>query len=192
MMGRELPPRPTTQSGIPKGYWFMVLADKGRREGEFSWAPEAVDKLKALYIDGLSARQIADALSLEFGKVERSAVIGKINRLKLRGTRREHNKGGGNNRGKTSEPKSKSRPVTRYSGPPSRFITPPVLGVFNKDETKSDGIKLSDLGSKTCHWPLGGMQDHPPYLYCGDATVEGGVYCARHYRRSVGSPGTKT
>lgn len=48
-----------------------------------AWTDERIDTLRALWADGLSAREIADKL----GHVTRSAVIGKIHRLGLSGRR---------------------------------------------------------------------------------------------------------
>ena len=46
-----------------------------------SWTSERVDLLKKLWLDGLSASQIA----AELGGVTRNAVIGKVHRLGLSG-----------------------------------------------------------------------------------------------------------
>ena len=46
-----------------------------------SWTDERVETLKKLWIDGLSASQIAKQL----GSVTRNAVIGKVHRLGLAG-----------------------------------------------------------------------------------------------------------
>ena len=48
---------------------------------EMSWTDERVDQLKKLWLDGLSASQIAQ----ELGGVTRNAVIGKVHRLGLSG-----------------------------------------------------------------------------------------------------------
>ena len=44
-----------------------------------SWTDERIDRLKALWIQGMTASQIAD----ELGGVSRNAVIGKAHRLGL-------------------------------------------------------------------------------------------------------------
>ena len=46
-----------------------------------TWTDERVELLKKLWIDGLSASQIAS----ELGGVTRNAVIGKVHRLSLSG-----------------------------------------------------------------------------------------------------------
>lgn len=50
-------------------------------EASLSWTDERVTALKKLWLDGLSASQIAKQL----GGVTRNAVIGKVHRLGLSG-----------------------------------------------------------------------------------------------------------
>ncbi len=79
---------------------------------------------------------------------------------------------------------------------PASKVTLPVLVPrrFNCDEVPSDNpILLEALNSATCRWPLGSMQDRPPYMFCGMAVVHYDdaeetnrtPYCAGHYRISL-------
>lgn len=188
---RRLPPR-ASQLELPKGCWFMVVAESGRREGEFPWTPAAVADLKVMYANGSSSSAIAMELSGRYKeKLTRSAVIGKINRLHLRGTRgKETDKGGRNNKArKKKEPMP--RVVKNPAAPsPLRFVVPPTLGNFNTiaPDHQTRNVTMDQLNSKTCRWPLGGMEDRPPYLYCGGAVTEKGAsYCAHHMRINVDS-----
>src|SRR5947199_4794757 len=62
---------------------FRGARGRGRaeREAEMGWTDERVALLKKLWLDGLSASQIAKQL----GGVTRNAVIGKVHRLGLSG-----------------------------------------------------------------------------------------------------------
>ena len=52
-----------------------------------------------------------------------------------------------------------------------------------------DGNKLTiyQLRQGDCHWPLGEMLDHPPFLYCGKQAFDGDVYCPEHMERAHGT-----
>lgn len=41
---------------------------------------------------------------------------------------------------------------------------------------------LLDLNKRDCRWP---MTDDKPFLFCGEAIVEGSSYCACHRRASL-------
>jgi GcrA cell cycle regulator len=74
-----------------------------------SWTDERVTTLKKLWLDGLSASQIAKQL----GGVTRNAVIGKVHRLACRAARRPRNR--------RARP---SRPRVRRVRPPRRCPRP--------------------------------------------------------------------
>ena len=46
-----------------------------------------------------------------------------------------------------------------------------------------EGIRLWDLRSSTCHWPLGGLLDHVEF-FCGQPTEPGCPYCREHRKRA--------
>ena len=49
-------------------------------------------------------------------------------------------------------------------------------------------LTLYQLGSCDCKWPLGEVNDRPPYLFCGQATEIGQSYCPKHYNRAHTAP----
>jgi GcrA cell cycle regulator len=57
---------------------------------------------------------------------------------------------------------------------PSRPKMPPIV---------CDPVPIVELDTSNCHYPLGGMLDRPPYLYCGMPALEGFSWCAMHYRK---------
>lgn len=135
------------------------------------WTEERVEKLKALWAEGLSASQVATKL----GGVTRSAVIGKVLRLKLDG------------RDKPSVPRAPrkrapERPIKlRVVGPtvfhdaearPPRAVPPPG--------TEGPGrVTLLDAKPRDCRWPIGDPQADD-FTFCGAHAEEGHPYCGDH------------
>ena len=46
------------------------------------------------------------------------------------------------------------------------------------------GIRLWDLRSTTCRWPLGGPWEHVEF-FCGEPTFPSCSYCREHRKRAV-------
>jgi GcrA cell cycle regulator len=147
-----------------------------------SWTDERVEQLKKLWMDGLSASQIA----LELGGITRNAVIGKVHRLGLSG------------RAKTSSHASASRQkrTQRAQPKPVRSAQRPLLNTQMKltAEASADPyvdeslvapvalrLELTQLTERTCKWPIGdpALED---FHFCGNASPEAGPYCSYHSR----------
>lgn len=134
------------------------------------WTDDRVERLKRLWLDGVSASQIARQL----GGVSRSAVIGKLYRLGLAG------KGGSTRRqGATRPPAGAGAPrrvavLRPKPAPPLRPIAtlPDELGLVRD---------LAALGRGDCRWPIGdpGSAD---FSFCGRVGAACGPYCAVHSR----------
>lgn len=147
-----------------------------------SWSDERVEILKKLWVDGLSASQIAKQL----GGVTRNAVIGKVHRLGLAGRA------------------APSRPIKRVLRPRPTLVTEtpdieikPIVG-----ETKSkpntnenwtphnhkheiaprrDGVLIGvlDLAPNMCKWPIGDPTD-AEFGFCGAKSHASWPYCEEH------------
>lgn len=158
------------------------------------WTDARVDTLKGLWASGLSSSQIAAQLG---GGLSRSAVIGKIHRLKLPVPA-----------GKAARaPRSPIRVITKpkvsaLTGPatfseqrrnPSNNLAaklaiaetepglPPLLRGEAPDGT---GIKLIELRPDSCRWPKGDpLQEN--FEFCGCKSLPDLPYCAHHTRRSL-------
>jgi GcrA cell cycle regulator len=138
------------------------------------WTDARVETLKSLWLDGLSATQVAAAL----GGVTRNAVIGKLHRLGVAG------------RGAPAAPRT-----IRSSRPPavraSRQLTPargrradarPATGVAH---TSAVVVKLAPLvhdlvavAPSACRWPIGDPRSQG-FGFCGRPRTRG-AYCADH------------
>jgi GcrA cell cycle regulator len=141
------------------------------------WTDERVDTLKKLWLDGLSASQIAKQL----GGVTRNAVIGKVHRLGLSGR---------------AAPSQPARPVLRTQRPqrpvatqapvaPRRAVetrtevAPPTPVAITYPEEPGSATVLT-LGSHMCKWPIGDPSTDG-FTFCGKRISEG-TYCVEHAR----------
>jgi len=158
-----------------------------------AWTPEHVDLLKKLWAAGATAGAIASRL----GGMSRSAVLGKIFRLRLGAGDAAPPAGGKmparekSGRGKasvaagalpalfasaTSPPLARRRRGTRDKLPETQpAVRPP-------DKT------LLELTNTSCRWPHG-RPGTRRFFFCGAAEADlahGIPYCAQHMRRAYG------
>lgn len=173
------------------------------------WTEERVELLKKLWLEGLSASQIAGVLG---EGVTRNAVIGKVHRLKLSGRAKPT----------SSTPRSRSnsaRPARRVASPsggrsmgmgmggggmmkPRSLSSSSVMGatalkVSEEFETQvyvapqaaelfipvEQRLSLLQLSEETCKWPIGDPLT-PDFYFCGQHSNEGKPYCEFHSRRA--------
>jgi GcrA cell cycle regulator len=172
------------------------------------WTEERVELLKKLWLEGLSASQIAGVLG---EGVTRNAVIGKVHRLKLSGRAKPA----------SSAPRSRSssaRPARRVSSPsgarslgmggggsmarPRSLSGSSVMGatalkVSEEFETQAwvapqaaelfipveQRLSLLQLSESTCKWPIGDPLT-PDFYFCGQHSDDGKPYCEFHSRRA--------
>jgi len=185
-----------------------------------SWTDERVELLKKLWMDGLSASQIAG----ELGEgVTRNAVIGKVHRLKLSGRAKPATS--------SSRPRNVNRPARRSGasvsgggggngggggtggggGKQRRVVTQVVGATALKASTveeeeaveevrvdrqqelyvpPEERIGLLGLNESTCKWPIGDPLAEDFY-FCGRESDETSPYCEFHQRRAYHQPDRK-
>jgi GcrA cell cycle regulator len=148
-------------------------------ETQTGWTDDRVATLKKLWLDGLSASQIAKQL----GGVTRNAVIGKVHRLGLSG------------RAAPSQPARPvfkaprpARPAVQSQPAPRRVeavvaAPPPApsipLSAYRHEEPGSATVLT--LGAHMCKWPIGDPSTDS-FSFCGRRTGEDGPYCNEHAR----------
>ncbi len=167
-----------------------------------SWTDERVELLKKLWMEGLSASQIANELG---DGVTRNAVIGKVHRLKLSARSKPASA--------APRPRSPSRPTVRRAsssggGAPAgikrRVInSAPVIGAtaLKPEEDyaaemeaelaevhelfipEGERLSLLDLNEQTCKWPIGDPLN-PDFHFCGRTPKDDHPYCEFHARRA--------
>lgn len=162
-----------------------------------SWTDERVETLKKLWMDGLSASQIA----AELGEgVTRNAVIGKVHRLKLSGrakpatsTARSRNTSVRSQRRTSSGGGSRRRTTT--SAPVIGATALKIDAVSSQElETAQEAAKelfipvderigLLGLTEKTCKWPIGDPLQED-FHFCGRDSEESAPYCEFHSKRA--------
>lgn len=147
---------------------------------EIPWTDDRIAILKALWADGASATVIAKRL----GGLSRSAVLGKIYRLRLCGggpaaaaVKQQVVAEG------SSEPAALERRRPERDCAPSPFIKP------QPESLRQRAKSLLELTNDSCRWPHGDPGTRR-FFFCGapGADLEGGrPYCAHHARRAYSS-----
>ncbi|HSO47465.1 MAG TPA: GcrA family cell cycle regulator [Rhizobiaceae bacterium] len=149
-----------------------------------SWTDERVDQLKKLWLDGLSASQIAQ----ELGGVTRNAVIGKVHRLGLSGRAKTASH--------TAIARQKRANGSAFNQKPVRTIQRQLVNgqmklVSPAERTNTAAaadlataptplkLVLTELTERTCKWPVGDPQAED-FHFCGHDSREGSPYCAYH------------
>ena len=139
-----------------------------------SWSRERVEMLRKLWSEGETAAVIADRL----GVMSRSAVLGKIFRLRLPPA----------DAGATNQ-------KSAVSGEPGELIVTPARrrrSAAHIRHAKPLAAKatqhktLLELTNTTCRWPHG-RPGTERFFFCGapEADLERGIpYCVRHMRRA--------
>jgi GcrA cell cycle regulator len=175
------------------------------------WTEERVELLKKLWLEGLSASQIAGVLA---EGVTRNAVIGKVHRLKLTGRAKPANSAP---RARTTpRPSGGVRRVSSGAARPSsgiasmmksRSAAPSGGGGMTQGATalkmeheferevyvppqvqelyipEDQRLSLLELNEQTCKWPIGDPLT-PDFYFCGQHSEEGKPYCDFHSRRA--------
>ncbi len=158
-------------------------------ENSMSWNDERVESLRKMWMDGLSASQIAAELG---NGITRNAVIGKVHRLGLSG--RVKAPSSAPSRPRIQQPRPARNPAQRrpsggggiqgntalaYSYRPQTAPAPkPVEDVV---VPMCDPVTIMDLRETMCRWPLGDPSTSE-FRYCGGKSDVGVSYCAYHSR----------
>ncbi|MHB8528389.1 MAG: cell cycle sigma 70 cofactor GcrA [Caulobacteraceae bacterium] len=147
------------------------------------WTDERVELLKKLWLDGLSASQIAKQL----GGVTRNAVIGKVHRLGLSGR---------------ATPSQPSRSLFKAPRPPRPAATSGVLHRRTPERhhpappltprpppyvERPGTATVLTLGAHMCKWPIGDPSTEE-FTFCGRRAGEEGPYCIEHARLAYQPP----
>ncbi len=171
------------------------------------WTDERVELLKKLWMEGLSASQIAG----ELGEgVTRNAVIGKVHRLKLSARAKPTNTAprarpaarpaaprrvAGPSAGMASHMSAKPRPSVTMSRPQvmgatalamtpeiqaEAYVAPAGAELFVPEDKR---LSLLQLNEHTCKWPIGDPLSKDFY-FCGGHALETGPYCEFHSRKA--------
>ena len=141
-----------------------------------SWSEPRVTTLSKLWLDGLSASQIAKQL----GGVTRNAVIGKVHRLGLSG-RDAPSAPGPASRVSAPRPAWPRRAPVRATPRAPQPVRIPVAAPSAAPEGPGLITDMSRLGVHACKWPIGdpGAED---FCFCGHKPRDSSPYCEYHAR----------
>lgn len=148
----------------------------------FPWSDDSVKLLRALWDGGNSASVIANELTSQFGKVSRSAVIGKAYRLKLASritTQRDMT-----NFRRMRATRRANREAPQPIRPlPALRRTPPKLSPDNRPPRPVEiipehlRVSMDDLEHRHCRFPFG---EGAEITFCGRTRTPGSSYCVSH------------
>ena len=169
------------------------------------WTDERVETLKKLWLDGLSASQIAKHL----GGVTRNAVIGKVHRLGLSGRAapsqpahpvfkapRPARPAPGSvptarrAAAAVAEEKAVVAAVSQAAKPAAAPVTAHVLAAAVEALVESRAVARVEergvatvltLGARMCKWPIGDPSSDE-FTFCGRRNSDDGPYCQDHAR----------
>ena len=129
------------------------------------WTAERLAALKLLWSEG----QTGEAIARRFGGVSRSAVLGKIFRLRLAAV--------------AAAAKAEAAAAPPAAAPPT------AVPITARPQRRRSGKSLIELKNESCRWPFG-HPGTPAFFFCGEpgADLERGMpYCPRHARRAYRS-----
>ncbi|MBQ9272027.1 MAG: global cell cycle regulator GcrA-like protein [Alphaproteobacteria bacterium] len=134
------------------------------------WSEESVEKLRQMWSEGLTANEIAKKLG-----VTKNAIVGKVHRLCL--TARPSPI-------KSKDEESSELELSVTENEKEKAIAAKQRS-FSKAESEPEickpgvNIKLIDLDSHTCRWPIGDPRDDD-FCFCGKKVRTGQTYCDEH------------
>lgn len=179
---------------------------------DFPWTEQTESELKRLHAEGMSFRQIGEALEIKFGfPCSRNAAIGKALRMKLA------------KRAPVGNPNPKPRGPRRVLGPSVR--TPegarlredrrrtmrltnhgnrfdyvevnapdPIPDIADDQIPQEQRKQLFDLENCHCRWPIGDVGTSS-FFFCGHPSADfkrGVPYCPMHANRAGAGYGSPT
>jgi GcrA cell cycle regulator len=142
-----------------------------------SWSEPRITTLRTLWLDGLSASQIAKHL----GGVTRNAVIGKVHRLGLSGRAAPSQPARATfrpSRPRPAQPTQAPSAPRRIEAVQPRAVSAPSVPAPMPDLPGTATVMT--LGAHMCKWPIGDPSSNE-FSFCGRRSSEG-VYCVEHAR----------
>ena len=136
------------------------------------WTVEQVEQLRKMWAQGLTANEIAKKLG-----VTKNSIVGKVHRLCLQ-ARPSPIKSK-----ETEELKTENLSAAEINIDSEQTNKNANETVAESKEKNSDNqnenIKLINLDSHTCRWPIGDPRDED-FCFCGKKVRIGQTYCDEH------------
>jgi GcrA cell cycle regulator len=150
------------------------------------WTEARIDLVRTRWAEGISAANIAFELG---GGISRSAVIGKVHRLKLTQHGRQKPPRPHGNKG---QPKAKS--IIKRVAARQKIAAAPLPPAEPYVEQQDEGVDVTaligllKLTDQTCKFPIGDPL-LPGFGFCGKQPEPEKVYCAHHCAKAYHRPG---
>ena len=160
-----------------------------------AWTTDMIDNLKKLWKKGLTTNEIAKELG-----VSKNSIVGKVHRLNLTSRpspiKKKDDEFDTAVVSTSEEPEVEKKPaksakkaqkepeIIQQVDIQTIEITAPVAPKNKR------GIKLSELDSHTCRWPIGDPKDDG-FCFCGAKVRTGQTYCDEHAAIAYVKPGKK-
>lgn len=148
---------------------------------------DRVELLKKLWLDGLSASQVADRI----GGCSRNAVISKLHRLGLTGRPQDVNRGRQGVRARIirkAHAANSNKPIAprtaAFNAPhhvPTVEAEPYEPAYVEIDVPIAERKQLIDLEKDDCRWPIGDPTKSD-FHFCNGKKITGLPYCDHHAR----------
>lgn len=138
------------------------------------WTDESVEELRRLWDKGLTANEIAKKLG-----VTKNAIVGKVHRLCLKARPspiKNKNEEVADSQLELEEVLTEERVETEDS---ETVKCEEVESAVDNGSVKKDKVKLIELDSHTCRWPIGDPRDDD-FGFCGKKVRAGQTYCDEH------------
>ena len=162
--------------------------------------PEAIEELRRLWEDGLSASSIAAVLQ-RYAPVSRDSVIGKAHRMRLAGRPSPIKFGAGHPRRNRARKEPMTTLAAYLKSPPAVEALPPaVVSPRTAPPVRQSAATVPlpvsppacqpgerEGDGRPCQWPM--WNDRVTHKFCGVMRVPGGPYCQEHRQRAYIRPG---
>ena len=143
-----------------------------------AWTNEMVDRLSELWLSGLTTNEIAKELGMS-----KNSVVGKVHRLNLISRPSPIKKKEEEEKliipSKPTNKKEIFNKQVKEDFPFEEFDKEPIKPLPEKKVHSNGCIKLSELNSHTCRWPIGDPKDDN-FCFCGKKVRAGQTYCDEH------------
>lgn len=137
------------------------------------WTEESVEQLRKMWSEGLTANEIAKKLG-----VTKNAIVGKVHRLCL--TARPSPIKSKDNAVEEEQVQMQLEIVTEETDEEDIPLQEVKTSKVSAPKICKEGnIKLVDLDSHTCRWPIGDPRDDD-FCFCGKKVRSGQTYCDEH------------
>lgn len=140
-----------------------------------AWTSEMVKELEKMWQNGLTTNEIAKQLG-----VSKNSVVGKVHRLSLIARPSPIKKKEEEAELPLVQPAPKPCKKTKDESSKNEVCAEQAAPVLPEAPITTKGcIKLSELNSHTCRWPIGDPKDDH-FCFCGKKVRAGQTYCDEH------------